>query len=95
MLAAQSPPLTDARHPEQSVGPVIGLYVWQYPLRLFHWGLVISIGVLAFTGYYIHDPFIVGQIQHPFLMGECQGEERHGDSRRDLQHRSQGEAQGG
>jgi len=70
MLAAQSPPLTDARHPEQSVGPVIGLYVWQYPLRLFHWGLVISIGVLAFTGYYIHDPFIVGQIQHPFLMGE-------------------------
>jgi len=65
----QATPLVDARHPERSIGPVIGLYVWQYPLRLFHWGLVISIGVLSFTGYYIHDPFIVGQVQHPFLMG--------------------------
>jgi Ni/Fe-hydrogenase 1 B-type cytochrome subunit len=45
------------------------VYVWQYPLRLVHWGIVISIGVLAVTGYYIHDPFIVGQTQHPFLMG--------------------------
>jgi Ni/Fe-hydrogenase 1 B-type cytochrome subunit len=34
-----------------------------------HWGLVISIAVLSFTGYYIHDPFIVGQINHPFFMG--------------------------
>ncbi len=25
--------------------------------------------VLSFTGYYIHDPFIVGQVNHPFLMG--------------------------
>jgi Ni/Fe-hydrogenase 1 B-type cytochrome subunit len=45
------------------------VYVWQYPLRLGHWGLVISIGVLAVTGYYIHDPYIIGQTQHPFLMG--------------------------
>jgi Ni/Fe-hydrogenase 1 B-type cytochrome subunit len=43
------------------VGPAIAVYVWQYPLRLVHWGLVISIGVLSFTGYYIHNPFIVGQ----------------------------------
>ncbi len=34
------------------------MYVWQYPLRLVHWGIVISIGVLAVTGYYIHDPYI-------------------------------------
>ena len=44
-------------------GPVVAVYVWQYPLRLVHWGLVISIGVLSVTGYYIHDPFIVGQVQ--------------------------------
>lgn len=50
-------------------GPVAPVYVWQYPLRLVHWGLVISIGVLSFTGYYIHDPFIVGQSHRPFLMG--------------------------
>ncbi len=45
------------------------VYVWTYPLRLIHWGIVISIGVLAFTGYYIHDPFIYGLANRPFLMG--------------------------
>lgn len=59
----------DARHPLQGIGPTIGVYVWQYPLRLFHWGTVLSIAVLSFTGYYIHDPFIVGQVKYPFLMG--------------------------
>jgi Ni/Fe-hydrogenase 1 B-type cytochrome subunit len=57
------------RHPRMRVGPTIAVYVWQYPLRFFHWGLVISIGILAFTGYYIHNPFIVGQTKTPFLMG--------------------------
>jgi len=51
------------------MGQAIAVYVWQYPLRLVHWGLVISIGALSFTGYYIHNPFIVGQTQYPFLMG--------------------------
>jgi len=57
------------RHPRMRVGQAIAVYVWQYPLRLFHWGLVISIGALAFTGYYIHNPFIVGQTNTMFLMG--------------------------
>jgi Ni/Fe-hydrogenase 1 B-type cytochrome subunit len=52
-----------------SFGPVAALYVWQYPLRLVHWGIVISIAVLSVTGYYIHDPYIIGQSQHPFMMG--------------------------
>ncbi len=55
-------------HPGE-FGPVAPVYVWQYPLRLVHWGLVISIGVLAVTGYYIHDPYIIGQSNRPFLMG--------------------------
>jgi Ni/Fe-hydrogenase 1 B-type cytochrome subunit len=50
-------------------GPVVPLYVWQYALRLCHWGLVISMLVLSFTGYYIHDPFIYGMSNRPFLMG--------------------------
>jgi Ni/Fe-hydrogenase 1 B-type cytochrome subunit len=56
-------------HPRLRVGPAIAVYVWQYPLRLVHWGLVICIGALSFTGYYIHDPFIVGQTSTKFLMG--------------------------
>lgn len=45
------------------------VYVWQYPLRLVHWGIVIAIGVLAVTGYYIHDPYVYGLSNRPFLMG--------------------------
>ena len=59
----------DRRHPEVLIGETAGVYVWQYPLRLVHWGLVLSIVVLTFTGYYIHNPFIVGQVNYPFLMG--------------------------
>lgn len=62
-------PSIDRRHPRENIGRTIGVYVWQYPLRLVHWGIVISIGVLSVTGYYIHDPFIIGQIKWPFLMG--------------------------
>jgi Ni/Fe-hydrogenase 1 B-type cytochrome subunit len=50
-------------------GPVAPVYVWQYPLRLAHWGLVISILVLSVTGYYVHDPYIIGQSNRFFLMG--------------------------
>jgi len=56
-------------HPRLRVGPAIAVYVWQYPLRLVHWMLVISIGILSFTGYYIHNPFIIGQSSTRFLMG--------------------------
>jgi Ni/Fe-hydrogenase 1 B-type cytochrome subunit len=57
------------RHPRVPEGPTVAVYVWQYPLRLVHWGLVLCIGALSFTGYYIHNPFIVGQTKTPFLMG--------------------------
>jgi Ni/Fe-hydrogenase 1 B-type cytochrome subunit len=57
------------RHPRMRVGVAVAVYVWQYALRLVHWGLVLSIGVLSFTGYYIHNPFIVGQASTPFMMG--------------------------
>jgi Ni/Fe-hydrogenase 1 B-type cytochrome subunit len=60
---------TLVRHPRLRVGTAIAVYVWQYPLRLVHWGLVLSIVALSFTGYYIHNPFIIGQIKTPFLMG--------------------------
>lgn len=57
------------RHPRMRMGTAIAVYVWQYPLRLVHWGLVLSIVALSFTGYYIHNPFIIGQTKTPFLMG--------------------------
>src|SRR5271166_5512368 len=68
-LELQNARVIDGKHRIEPVVPTVGLYVWQYPLRLFHWGTVLSIAVLSFTGYYIHDPFIVGQVKYPFLMG--------------------------
>lgn len=61
--------LADSRHAPQPMGSAVAVYVWQYPLRLFHWGMVLSVVALSFTGYYIHDPFIIGQVKYPFLMG--------------------------
>lgn len=34
------------------------VYVWQWPVRLVHWVLVITIVALAITGFYIADPFV-------------------------------------
>jgi Ni/Fe-hydrogenase 1 B-type cytochrome subunit len=68
MVVKSRTPAID-HHPRMRVGQAIAVYVWQYPLRLVHWGLVISIAALSFTGYYIHNPFIVGQTKTPFLMG--------------------------
>lgn len=56
-------------HPRMRMGPAIAVYVWQYPLRLVHWGIVISIFFLSITGYYIHNPYVVAHAQYPFLMG--------------------------
>src|SRR5450631_18539 len=36
----------------------VRIYVWQLSVRLAHWGFVCSLIGLAFTGYYIHDPFL-------------------------------------
>jgi len=63
-----SGPGSAAQHPGE-YGPVMPVYVWQYPLRLAHWGIVLSIAVLSVTGLYIHDPYISGQLDRPFFMG--------------------------
>ena len=35
------------------------IYVWEIPVRVTHWLIVISIMVLAATGLYIHAPYLV------------------------------------
>ena len=36
------------------------VYVWEFPVRLAHWLLVLSIVTLSITGFYIGRPFIYG-----------------------------------
>jgi Ni/Fe-hydrogenase 1 B-type cytochrome subunit len=50
--------LEDQEELHQGIG-TNAIYVWQLPVRLTHWAIVISIVILAVTGAYIHGPFIV------------------------------------
>lgn len=47
------------------------VYVWELPVRLIHWTIFLSVGVLSVTGYYIGDPFIIarGEAYGSYLMG--------------------------
>jgi Ni/Fe-hydrogenase 1 B-type cytochrome subunit len=36
------------------------IYVWEWPVRITHWGMVLCLIILTITGYYIHHPFISG-----------------------------------
>lgn len=39
------------------------VYVWELPVRIVHWTIVLALIVLSFTGYYIHHPFLSGSGQ--------------------------------
>ena len=39
------------------------VYVWEFPVRLTHWLLVLSIVVLSVTGFYIGAPFLSGDAE--------------------------------
>jgi Ni/Fe-hydrogenase 1 B-type cytochrome subunit len=45
-------------------------YVWELPVRVSHWFIVLPVAVLTFTGYYIHNPFIVAKSTTTFLMAQ-------------------------
>ncbi len=36
------------------------IYVWQLPVRIVHWTIVVALIVLSVTGYYIYHPFFSG-----------------------------------
>ncbi|MGC1650375.1 MAG: Ni/Fe-hydrogenase, b-type cytochrome subunit [Candidatus Sulfotelmatobacter sp.] len=58
---------SEAHSPYPSTLPV-RTYVWELPVRVSHWFIVLSIAVLSFTGYYMHNPFIVATSSTQFLM---------------------------
>jgi Ni/Fe-hydrogenase 1 B-type cytochrome subunit len=36
------------------------IYVWELPVRVVHWTIVVTLIVLSITGYYIDSPFLIG-----------------------------------
>ena len=57
----------EAHRPEPGF-PTVRVYVWELPVRISHWFIFLPIVVLSFTGYYIHNPFIVAKSSTTFLM---------------------------
>jgi Ni/Fe-hydrogenase 1 B-type cytochrome subunit len=51
--------------------PIVRTYVWQIPVRVSHWLIVLSILVLSATGLYIGHPFLTvpGEARNSFVMG--------------------------
>ena len=49
---------------------LVRTYVWELPVRVSHWFIVLPVAVLAFTGYYMHNPFIVATSSTNFLMAK-------------------------
>jgi Ni/Fe-hydrogenase 1 B-type cytochrome subunit len=58
---------SEAHRPEPSF-PTERVYVWELPVRISHWVIFLSVVVLSFTGYYMHNPFIVAKSSTTFLM---------------------------
>ncbi|TFG89008.1 MAG: Ni/Fe-hydrogenase, b-type cytochrome subunit [Gemmatimonadales bacterium] len=60
-----------ADNPTADSPPAELVYVWELPVRLAHWTIVLSIVVLTVTGLYIHAPFVApppGEVT-PSVMG--------------------------
>ena len=47
----------------------IRLYIWEWPVRITHWAIVLSIVVLTVTGYYLYAPFLTSKASHDFVTG--------------------------
>jgi Ni/Fe-hydrogenase b-type cytochrome subunit len=43
---------------EVPTSQLVRAYVWELPVRVAHWLIFVAFTVLAFTGYYIHRPFL-------------------------------------
>jgi Ni/Fe-hydrogenase 1 B-type cytochrome subunit len=72
----QEPPPRNRRELEAARRPARhSIYVWELPVRLVHWAVVVALIVLSFTGYYIDHPYFShGGPGHPgFVMGWVRG----------------------
>src|SRR3990167_4804750 len=56
---------------EGPMSALVRVYVWEVPVRVTHWLIVLSIAVLSVTGFYIGYPFVTvsGPAGRHFVMG--------------------------
>jgi Ni/Fe-hydrogenase 1 B-type cytochrome subunit len=57
----------DARRVDGS--EFVPVYIWQLPVRIVHWMIVLCLIVLSLTGFYLHNPFLVAIGPRAWVMG--------------------------
>ena len=67
MLPA-APSWSESRGPD-SRSPTVRVYVWELPVRVSHWLVVLCVTVLSVTGCYMHYPFLIAYSKQAYLMG--------------------------
>lgn len=67
MATVINTPNTDRKLEDGS--EVVPVYVWEWPIRIAHWMIVLSLVVLTATGFYMHDPFLVATSPRAWIMG--------------------------
>jgi Ni/Fe-hydrogenase 1 B-type cytochrome subunit len=55
-------------HRAEPAFPPVRVYVWELPVRVSHWFIFLPVVVLSFTGYYLHNPFIIAKSGTTYLM---------------------------
>ena len=63
--------MSDTASVSASPSNIVRVYVWEFPVRITHWLIAISIVVLSVTGFYIGRPYISvpGAAGQSFVMG--------------------------
>jgi Ni/Fe-hydrogenase 1 B-type cytochrome subunit len=47
----------------------VRVYVWEWPIRISHWVLVLTIVSLSITGLYMHSPYVTARGHAAYVMG--------------------------
>jgi Ni/Fe-hydrogenase 1 B-type cytochrome subunit len=68
-MATVIKPASPSRSLERDPERIVPVYVWELPVRLAHWGLVIALIVLTITGSYMHYPYVVAYGPGAWMMG--------------------------
>jgi Ni/Fe-hydrogenase 1 B-type cytochrome subunit len=70
-MNATAHPAAEPANPLARGKDLVRVYVWEKPVRIAHWVIFFSIFVLAFTGYYMYNPFIISRgTRSVFLMAK-------------------------
>lgn len=56
--------------PSQTSTASIRVYVWQWPVRVAHWFIVLSLIALSVTGYYLYHPYVIPSRLGAFVMAK-------------------------